>query len=150
MSTLQATAQLQLRQFIEQIERLEEEKKAIGGDIKDKYLEAKATGFDVTAMRKIISLRKKSKTEREEEESILQVYLHALGMAGTPLDDWAEEQAAEKLSEIAREDGAEGEPKWSINGGPEMPAKDAAKELGKRIKARLRGQTIDLPESAEA
>ncbi len=80
MTTLQATAQEQLRQYIEQIERLEEEKKAIAGDIKDKFLEAKANGFDVKAMRKILQLRKKSKTERQEEEGILEVYMHALGM----------------------------------------------------------------------
>ncbi|MDX2259631.1 MAG: DUF2312 domain-containing protein [Hyphomicrobiaceae bacterium] len=87
MTTLQASAQAQLRQFIEQIERLEEEKKAIAGDIKDKFLEAKATGFDVKAMRKILQLRKKSKTERQEEEGILEVYLHALGMLdGSPAD----------------------------------------------------------------
>ncbi len=80
MSTLQATAQAQLRQFIEQIERLEEEKKAIASDVKDKYLEAKAVGFDVKTLRKIVTLRKKSQTEREEEEGLLEVYLHALGM----------------------------------------------------------------------
>jgi uncharacterized protein (UPF0335 family) len=81
--TLQASAQNQLRQFIEQIERLEEEKKALAGDIRDKYLEAKATGFDVKIMRKIVSLRKKSKTDRQEEDAVLETYLHALGM----LDD---------------------------------------------------------------
>lgn len=81
MTTLQASTQNQLRQFIEQIERLEEEKKAIGGDIRDKFAEAKALGFDVKAMKKVIALRKKSKTEREEEDGILDVYLHALGMA---------------------------------------------------------------------
>ena len=80
MSTLQDSAQKQLRQFIEQIERLEEEKKAIGGDIKDKFLEAKAVGFDVKVMRKLISLRKKDNNERQEEEAILEIYLHALGM----------------------------------------------------------------------
>ena len=80
MTTLQSSAQKQLRQLIEQIERLEEEKKALAGDIRDKYLEAKAVGFDVKALRKIVSLRKKSKTDREEEEAILAVYLHALGM----------------------------------------------------------------------
>lgn len=80
MSTLQASAQHQLRQFVEQIERLEEEKKALAADIRDKYLEAKGVGFDVKALRKIISLRKKSNAEREEEESILDVYMHALGM----------------------------------------------------------------------
>jgi len=89
MTTLQASSQAQLRQFIEQIERLEEEKKAIAGDIKDKFMEAKATGFDVKAMRKIISLRKKSKTERQEEEGILEVYMHALGMLDGPPSDAA-------------------------------------------------------------
>jgi uncharacterized protein (UPF0335 family) len=84
MSALQASAQNQLRQYIEQIERLEEEKKALAGDIRDKYLEAKAVGFDVKIMRKVISLRKKSKNERQEEEGVLETYLHALGML---LDD---------------------------------------------------------------
>jgi uncharacterized protein (UPF0335 family) len=83
MTTLQVSAQKQLRQFIEQIERLEEEKKALAGDIRDKYLEAKATGFDVKALRKIVSMRKKSATDRQEEEAILAVYMHALGMVDT-------------------------------------------------------------------
>ncbi len=80
MSTLQASAQNQLRQFVEQIERLEEEKKQLGSDIRDKYTEAKAVGFDVKALRQIVRLRKKSNQERQEEESILEVYMHALGM----------------------------------------------------------------------
>ncbi len=80
--TLQASAQAQLRQFVEQIERLEEEKKATAGDIRDKYAEAKAVGFDPKVLRKIISLRKKSQTERQEEEAVLETYLHALGMLG--------------------------------------------------------------------
>lgn len=80
MTTLQVSAQKQLRQLIEQIERLEEEKKALAGDIKDKFLEAKGFGFDVVILRKILRLRKKSTTERQEEESLLAVYMHALGM----------------------------------------------------------------------
>jgi uncharacterized protein (UPF0335 family) len=83
MTTLQTSAQKQLRQLVEQIERLEEEKKALAGDIRDKFAEAKGLGFDIKAMRKVISLRKKTRTERQEEDSILAVYLHALGM----LDD---------------------------------------------------------------
>jgi uncharacterized protein (UPF0335 family) len=86
MTALQASAQKQLRQLIEQIERLEEEKKAMAGDIRDKYAEAKSMGFDVKALRKIIALRKKSQTDRQEEEAILEVYMHALGM----LDDTVE------------------------------------------------------------
>ena len=80
MSTLQGAAQNQLRQFVEQIERLEEEKKALSDDIRDKFAEAKAVGFDVKALRQVLRLRKKSKTDRQEEEAILEVYLHALGM----------------------------------------------------------------------
>lgn len=80
MSTLQASAQRQLRQFIEQIERLEEDKKGIANDIRDKFTEAKAVGFDVKAMRKVLALRKKGTSERQEEEAILAVYLNALQM----------------------------------------------------------------------
>ena len=87
MSTLQASTQAQLRQFVEQIERLEEEKKAIASDIRDKFAEAKALGFDVKAMRKIIQLRKKSAVERQEEEGVLEVYMHALGMLNELVDD---------------------------------------------------------------
>ncbi|PPD29213.1 MAG: hypothetical protein CTY20_07085 [Hyphomicrobium sp.] len=83
MTTLQASAQNQLRQLVEQIERLEEEKKALASDIRDKYLEAKGVGFDVKALRQVVRLRKKSQAERQEEETVLEVYLHALGM----LDD---------------------------------------------------------------
>jgi uncharacterized protein (UPF0335 family) len=84
MTALQVSAQKQLRQMIEQIERLEEEKKAIAADIRDKYAEAKALGFDIKAMRKVVSLRKKSETDRQEEEAILAVYMHALGMLDEP------------------------------------------------------------------
>ena len=86
MTTLQASAQNQLRQFIEQIERLEEDKKQTVADIAEKYSEAKALGFDAKVMRKVIALRKKSASEREEEESVLSVYLHALGMLGDLAD----------------------------------------------------------------
>jgi len=82
MTTLQASAQNQLRQLVEQIERLEEEKKALAADIRDKYLEAKAVGFDVKVLRQVVRLRKKSQEERQEEETVLEVYLHALGMLG--------------------------------------------------------------------
>ena len=74
-------AQGQLRSFIERIERLEEEKKAIAADIKEVYAEAKGTGFDTKIMRKVVSLRKKDAAERQEEEAILDLYLSALGMA---------------------------------------------------------------------
>jgi uncharacterized protein (UPF0335 family) len=69
-----------LRAFIERIERLEEERKALSADIKDVYGEAKANGFDVKIMRKIVSIRKQDRDKRIEEESILDIYLAALGM----------------------------------------------------------------------
>ena len=70
----------ELKQFVERIERLEEEKAGIAGDIKDVYAEAKANGFDVKVLRKIISMRKRDHDERQEEEAILELYLQALGM----------------------------------------------------------------------
>jgi uncharacterized protein (UPF0335 family) len=70
-----------LRAFIERIEKLEEEKRAIADDIKDVYGEAKGTGFDPKIMRKIISLRRQDKSKRQEEEEILDLYMSALGMA---------------------------------------------------------------------
>ena len=101
MSTLPSSAQDQLRQLVEQIERLEQEKKALSDDIRDKYLEAKAVGFDVKALRTIVRLRKKSKTEREEEESILDVYLHALGMLLEPIAANHYEQSDSQMLDAA-------------------------------------------------
>jgi uncharacterized protein (UPF0335 family) len=70
----------QLRSLVERIERLEEEKKTIAADIKEVYAEAKGNGFDTKILRKVISLRKKEPAEREEEQSMLDLYLEALGM----------------------------------------------------------------------
>lgn len=70
----------QLRLFIERIERLEEEKKGISDDIKDVYLEAKSTGYDVKAMRAVVRLRKLEKHVRQEHEAILETYKNALGI----------------------------------------------------------------------
>lgn len=93
MSTLNNSAQNQLRQFIESIERLEEEKKAIGDDIKEKFAEAKALGFDVKIMRQVLRLRRKSQSDRQEEEAVLETYLHALGMLdGTPMGEYIARQ----------------------------------------------------------
>lgn len=70
----------QLRALIERVERLEEEKKEVAEQIKEVFAEAKANGFDVKTMRKVISLRKKDPDERSEEEAMLDLYLQALGM----------------------------------------------------------------------
>lgn len=70
----------ELKQLVERIERLEEDKKAVSDDIKDVYAEAKGRGFDVKAIRTLIRLRSKRPDERAEEEAILQLYRDALGM----------------------------------------------------------------------
>jgi len=70
----------QLRAFIERIERLEEEKKALNSDIKSVYAEAKGFGFDTKAVRAIIILRQKDEDERHEEEALVKLYAEALGM----------------------------------------------------------------------
>ena len=70
----------QLKAIIERIERLEEEKKTISDDIRDVYAESKGNGFDVKALRTIVRLRKQDANERAEEETILETYMHALGM----------------------------------------------------------------------
>ena len=69
-----------LRSFIERIERLEEEKRALSEDIKEVYAEAKGNGFDVKALRTIVRLRKQDAGERAEQETILEPYMQALGM----------------------------------------------------------------------
>ncbi len=71
----------ELRQFIERIERLEEEKKALQDDIKDVMAELKGRGYDVKAVRSILRLRKQDPDERQEAEAILELYMNALGMA---------------------------------------------------------------------
>ena len=72
-------AQTRLRTIIERIERLEEDKAGIMTDIKEVYDEAKGEGFDVKILRKIVSLRKKDRAKREEEATILDLYMSAIG-----------------------------------------------------------------------
>jgi uncharacterized protein (UPF0335 family) len=70
----------QLKAFVERIERLEEEKKTISDDIRDVYAESKANGFDTKALRTIVKLRKQDTNERIEQQTIIETYMHALGM----------------------------------------------------------------------
>lgn len=76
-------AQDQLRSIVARIERLEEEKSVLATDIKEVYAEAKGNGFDVKTLRKIVALKKQEQSERLEEQEILDLYMHALGMAGS-------------------------------------------------------------------
>ncbi len=77
----------QLRSIVERIEKLEEEKAAIGADVRDVYSEAKGNGFDVKALRTIVRMRKVEPQQREEEEMVLHTYMLALGMAIEELED---------------------------------------------------------------
>lgn len=74
----------QLRAYVERIERLEEEKAAIAGDVREVYAEAKANGFDVKIMRQVVRLRKMDSEDRSEQEALLDLYKRALGMAEGP------------------------------------------------------------------
>ena len=69
-----------LRSIVERIERLEEERKALGGDIRDIYSEAKSAGFDVKVLRQLIRMRRQEPADVEEQETLLDVYRRALGM----------------------------------------------------------------------
>jgi uncharacterized protein (UPF0335 family) len=69
-----------LKSFVERIERLEEERKALSNDIKEVYAEAKGTGFDVKIMRQVIRLRKMDKDDLDEQETLIDIYKRALGM----------------------------------------------------------------------
>lgn len=80
MAEVGGVATDKLKQLIDRIERLEEEKHNIASDIRDTYAEAKASGFDAKVMRKVISARKMDEHERDEQETLFEVYKKALGM----------------------------------------------------------------------
>ena len=78
-TALTEAAKDKLKQVVSKIERLEEEKKEVGGQIKDVYSEAKSMGYDTKALRQVIRFRKTDRQEREEQEAILDTYLLARG-----------------------------------------------------------------------
>jgi uncharacterized protein (UPF0335 family) len=80
MADVAGVAGDRLKSFIERIERLEEEKRALAEDIKEVYAEAKGTGFDTKIMRQLIKLRKMDKDDLDEQETLLDVYKRAIGM----------------------------------------------------------------------
>jgi uncharacterized protein (UPF0335 family) len=80
----------QLRAIVERIERLAEEKAQIAAQIAEVYAEAKGNGFDVKTLRKVVALRGQTPEARSEAEAMLDLYLGALGMGGTPLAEWAD------------------------------------------------------------
>ena len=81
VDVLNSTAQTQLKTIVERIERLEEDKAAIMGDLKEVFAEAKGNGFDTKILRKVVRIRKQDRAKRMEEEAILDLYLSAIGEA---------------------------------------------------------------------
>jgi uncharacterized protein (UPF0335 family) len=80
MGNIGGVSAQRLRSIVERIERLEEEKAALAGDIREIYSEAKSAGFDVKVLRQIVRLRKLDKTDRQEQEALLDTYMRALDM----------------------------------------------------------------------
>ena len=87
-----------LRSYIERIERLEDEKKALADDIKEVFAEAKGTGFDIKAMRAILRLRKLDKADYQEQEYMIDLYKHALGMLEEAAPSEEEMEANESVA----------------------------------------------------
>lgn len=85
------TAQSQLRSIVERVERLDEEIAGLNGDKKDIFAEAKANGFDVKALKAVLSIRRKEPSERSEHNAMVSLYLSTLGMA----------DAAEEVEQMA-------------------------------------------------
>jgi uncharacterized protein (UPF0335 family) len=80
MADVGGIAAEQLRTLVERIERLEEEKSALAGDIRDVFSQAKGGGFDIKVLRQVLRLRKLNNADRQEQESLLDIYKRALGM----------------------------------------------------------------------
>lgn len=120
-SNVSGVAGERLLSFIERVERLEEEKRAIAEDIKEVYAEAKGVGFDTKTMRKIVALRRLSEEERAEEEALLDVYKAALGMlSDTPLGS----AAIERITRKKPKPEAEAEPETTPAAPPPKPNTD--------------------------
>ena len=79
IQTINIAAQGKLKSLIERIERLEEDKAAVSGDLKEVYAEAKGDGFDVKIIRKVVRLRKQDGAKRQEEEALIDLYISAIG-----------------------------------------------------------------------
>jgi uncharacterized protein (UPF0335 family) len=79
IETLNSTAQGKLKSLIERIERLEEDKVSVAGDLKEVYAEAKGEGFDTKIIRKVVRLRKQDTAKRQEEEALVDLYISAIG-----------------------------------------------------------------------
>ena len=118
----------ELKQFVERIERLEEEKKGISDDIKEVFAELKGRGFDPKIVRKVLAIRKQDAAERQEQEAILELYMDALGMlATTPLGQAAIERETRRAP-------AQSELKKAVEG-LGTPVEPTEEERGKGVVA---------------
>ncbi len=79
IETFNTSAQGKLKSLIERIERLEEDKAAVAGDLKEVYAEAKGEGFDTKIVRKVVRMRKQDAAKRQEEEALIDLYISAIG-----------------------------------------------------------------------
>jgi uncharacterized protein (UPF0335 family) len=149
-----------LQSIVERIEKLEEERKAIGSDIKDVYSEAKGVGYDVKTLRRVIKARAQDPADRAEQESLFETYMHALGHAvekavravheGALSLREAAKQAGVSKSTIQRSVPKEGAPE---NLGTPAPADDKAlhdalDEDWKRLQEARRAKGLDRRVSA--
>lgn len=132
-------AAARLKSFIERIERLIEERAAIQGDIRDMFSEAKGVGYDVKTMRKVIALRGMDAADRAEQETLLDTYLHALGMVDRVDARIADGQSVREIA------AAEGTSKSTVGRRvPKTDAKVASSEMGQG-----KPDVISPPETAE-
>ena len=87
MTYISPAAKEQLKSIIDRIERLETEKAQTTEDIRDVYSEAKGNGYDTKTLRTIVKLRKMDRDQWAEQEELLTVYMHALGMKPAPAEE---------------------------------------------------------------
>ncbi len=120
----------QLQQFVARIERLEEERKTIAGDISEVYKEAKANGFDVKILRKVIAKRKKSSADLQEEEAMIDVYMASLGANVGDVQTFTRKDGVKVTYERVSHDPVTGEITESNSGAVDASsAPDAAGEI---------------------
>lgn len=89
---MQATAQRELREFVEQIEALQQQQRELGADVRDIIAAAKGKGYLPAIIRRVLAIRRKTRAEHEAEEAAIATYLASLGMENTPLGDYAKRQ----------------------------------------------------------
>lgn len=136
-----------LKSFIERIEKLEEERTALGGDLRDVYSEAKGVGYDVKTMRKIVGLRKQDAADRDEQDTLLDVYKHALGMLTNGPEPEPRELTEDELVALAGKIAGEVEQCLDLVGvdgqPPTIAAIETRLECSRGKASKIRGMVIE-------